>query len=612
VVIDGELEVGSTLTATENLDDLDGIPGQLNYQWYRDGVAIDGATAASYQISMEDLGTRLHVEVSYVDGQGTPETVASDPTAEIGHINEPPVGELTLGGVAREDQILSAVIGFTDADGISSEFTYCWYRDGELIEGATSATYQLTDADVGARIHVVVSYTDDYGTHETLTSSPSAPVTPVNDAPTGAVIITGAALQGDVLTASHSVDDVDGMPAAVQWQWYRDGVAISGATSTTYQLSDADVGTRIQVRLSYVDLQGFSETVESAPTALITALNAPPQGQVVIAGNPVLGGTLTLTANLSDANGLSGPITYSWLRDGDPIPGATGSTYQITAADSNTTLSVLASYTDDRGFEEEVLSNLVDIPDLSPVEPRPEPPPARDVVELPPVERAPAPAPPISPVQEAPRADAPADDNSEEKGDESAESEMPTGDLVFSGGDRDNNDHRRPLFDGDSGGGSVERGGFAMFGNNPDRTLNDRMTSAVSSFAAGIEKVLYSAPGQGLFPSLQDSLALLNDARYSGALAEAVQDIKDVRPTLTSAIVGGTAAVSTGLSVGYVVWTLRSGILMTSLLSSLPAWRFIDPLPILSGKVSAEDEDDESLESLVADTQQPETHGGAH
>src|SRR5690606_2069509 len=137
---------------------------------------------------------------------------------------------------------------------------------------------------------------------------------------------------------------------AVQWQWYRDGVAISGATSATYQLSDADVGTRIQVRLSYVDLQGFSETVESAPTALITALNAPPQGQVVIAGNPVLGGTLTLTANLSDANGLSGPITYSWLRDGDPIPGATGSTYQITAADSNTTLSVLASYTDDRGF----------------------------------------------------------------------------------------------------------------------------------------------------------------------------------------------------------------------------------------------------------------------
>lgn len=522
VVIDGGLDVGSTLTATHNIDDLDGIPGPLNYQWYRDGVAIDGATAASYLISMEDLGTRLHLEVSYVDGQGTAEQVASEPTAEIGHINAPPVGELALGGLAQEDQLLTATPNLTDADGIASEFTYRWYRDGVLIEGANAATYQLSDADVGSRIHAVVSYTDDFGTQETLASSPSAPV---------------------------------------------------------------------------------------------TAVNAPPQGQVIIAGNPVLGGTLTLAANLTDANGLSGTITYIWLRDGEPISGATGSTYQITAADSNTTLSVLASYTDDRGFEEEVLSNLVDIPELSVVEPEPEQPerpPVRDVVELPPVDRTPAPSSPNSPVQEAPRAEAPADDNSEEKEDKSAESEMPTGDLVFSGGDRDNNDHRRPLFDGDSGGGSMERGGFAMFGNNPDRTLNDRMTSAVSSFAAGIEKVLYSAPGQGLFPSLQDSLALLNDARYSGALAEAVQEIKDVRPTLTSAIVGGTAAVSTGLSVGYVVWTLRSGILMTSLLSSLPAWRFIDPLPILSGKVSAEDEDDESLESLVADTQQPQTHSGAH
>lgn len=150
-----------------------------------------------------------------------------------------------------------------------------------------------------------------------------------------------------------------------------------------------------------------------------------------------------------------------------------------------------------------------------------------------------------------------------------------------------------------------------MFSNEPDRTLNDRMSSAVSGFAAGMEKVLYSAPGQMLFPSLQDALALLNDARYSNDLADAVQDIKDGRPTLTTAIVGGTAAVSTGLSVGYVIWTLRSGILITGLLSSLPAWRFIDPLPILSGRVNADEADEESLESLVTTTQQPQTRGGA-
>jgi Nitrous oxidase accessory protein len=612
LIIDGLAEQGQTLHVDNSIVDPDGNPASFSYQWLRNGVAISGATGESYVLTQADVGSAITVTTTYVDGLGTSETVTSGPTGPVGNINDAPTGSVVIDGELEVGSTLTATQNIEDLDGVPGPLSYQWYRDGTLIEGANAATYQLTDADVGARIHVAVSYTDDFGTQEMVASNPSAPVTAVNDAPTGSVAIAGPALQGEVLTASHSVDDADGMPAAVQWQWYRDGVAISGATSATYQLSDADVGTRIHVRLSYVDLQGFSEIVDSAPTALIAAVNAPPQGQVTITGNPVLGGNLTLTANLTDANGLSGPITYIWLRDGDPIPGATGSTYQITAADSNTTLSVLASYTDNRGFEEEVLSNLVDIPDLGAVEPEPQPePPVREVVELPPVDKAPAPT-PTTPVQEAPpRAEAPSEDSAEEQEGESAESEMPTGDLVFSGGERDNHAHRRPLFDSEGGGG-VDRGGFAMFGNNPDRTLNDRMTSAVSSFAAGIEKVLYSAPGQGLFPSLQDSLALLNDVRYSGALAEAVQEIKDVRPTLTSAIVGGTAAVSTGLSVGYVVWTLRSGILMTSLLSSLPAWRFIDPLPILSGKVSAEDEDDESLESLVADTQQPEIHGGVH
>ena len=43
-----------------------------------------------------------------------------------------------------------------------------------------------------------------------------------------------------------------------------------------------------------------------------------------------------------------------------------------------------------------------------------------------------------------------------------------------------------------------------------------------------------------------------------------------------------TALVSTGLSVGYVVWLVRGGVLMTSLMSVVPAWAGLDPLPVLS------------------------------
>jgi hypothetical protein len=52
-----------------------------------------------------------------------------------------------------------------------------------------------------------------------------------------------------------------------------------------------------------------------------------------------------------------------------------------------------------------------------------------------------------------------------------------------------------------------------------------------------------------------------------------------------------------------VIWLLRGGVLATSLLSSLPAWRFVDPLPVLARMRQGDDEDDtdDSLESLVAD-----------
>ncbi len=76
----------------------------------------------------------------------------------------------------------------------------------------------------------------------------------------------------------------------------------------------------------------------------------------------------------------------------------------------------------------------------------------------------------------------------------------------------------------------------------------------------------------------------------------------------TEKLIGSSLTVSAGLSVGYVVWLARSGIIMSSVLSSLPAWRFIDPLPVLSTLgAMADQEDDESLESMVAESEEETT-----
>lgn len=65
-------------------------------------------------------------------------------------------------------------------------------------------------------------------------------------------------------------------------------------------------------------------------------------------------------------------------------------------------------------------------------------------------------------------------------------------------------------------------------------------------------------------------------------------------------IVGSTVAVTGAMSVGYVIWLLRGGLLLSSLLSSLPAWHAIDPMPVLARAGNSEDdgEEDDPLETL--------------
>jgi hypothetical protein len=70
---------------------------------------------------------------------------------------------------------------------------------------------------------------------------------------------------------------------------------------------------------------------------------------------------------------------------------------------------------------------------------------------------------------------------------------------------------------------------------------------------------------------------------------------------LGKTVLGSAIATSIGLSAGYVVWLLKGGSLLASVLSSLPAWQLADPLAILVGKTDDDDDDDESLETIIDD-----------
>jgi hypothetical protein len=74
------------------------------------------------------------------------------------------------------------------------------------------------------------------------------------------------------------------------------------------------------------------------------------------------------------------------------------------------------------------------------------------------------------------------------------------------------------------------------------------------------------------------------------------ENVEDIQ--FSKAVVGSAIATTTGLSVGYVVWLIRGGMLLSSVLSSMPAWQIADPLPILAGS-KKDDDDDESLEKII-------------
>jgi hypothetical protein len=95
-----------------------------------------------------------------------------------------------------------------------------------------------------------------------------------NTDPTGSVTIAGTPTQGQILTASNTLADVDGL-GSISYQWQADGINIDGATSSTLTLGVAQLGKVITVVAGYTDELGTSETKTSSGTSSVIPLSNP-------------------------------------------------------------------------------------------------------------------------------------------------------------------------------------------------------------------------------------------------------------------------------------------------------------------------------------------------
>jgi hypothetical protein len=135
-------------------------------------------------------------------------------------------------------------------------------------------------------------------------------------------------------------------------------------------------------------------------------------------------------------------------------------------------------------------------------------------------------------------------------------------------------------------------------------TISNTLTSQASAFAAsrfdGLGFIRVKSQAE-LIEYSDFARATLRDKGF----AEEVQKVRDdLNQTLKldRNVAASATAVSASLSIGYVIWLVRGGALLSSLMASLPAWRMVDPLPILGSMGEGggdDDSDDDSLDAMI-------------
>lgn len=205
----------------------------LSYQWQKDGADIDGATAASLalnNVSTADSGSYA-VVVTNSHGSVTSATAVLTVNLAPVSIDEQPVGAVVLSG--------SEVVLSVSVSG-SAPIEYQWEKDGVALSGATEATLTLTNAQPAQSGTYRVVVTNPVGSvaseSANVVISDSAVAPQITGQPASETVAVG---QGVTLKVNAS-----GAPAPT-YQWFKDGVAISGATSATYTIaavSPADAG----------------------------------------------------------------------------------------------------------------------------------------------------------------------------------------------------------------------------------------------------------------------------------------------------------------------------------------------------------------------------------
>lgn len=283
------------------------------FQWFKDGVAITGATDSNYVINNAQATTatmgRYHVVVS-----GTCTPAASSVMCDLTVAARP--------RITRNPSPLAACPGSNgntlSVTATGQVLSYQWYKDGGLINGATSSslTFNNYDLSMNGNYYCVVKSEIPNPNNCVVTAQSTTVrvsgfrVPVVKTQPKGIVACAGG--------STTLVAEFDG--TGLSYQWFKDGQPLAGQTANALVLSSIKAtssGRYVVVATGTCDLKSASDTV-SVSVISKPAITKQPQAVTLTVGE-----RLNLSIEGTDVQSVQ------WYKNDLAIKDATTTTYTV-------------------------------------------------------------------------------------------------------------------------------------------------------------------------------------------------------------------------------------------------------------------------------------------
>lgn len=263
--------------------------GGTTQQWYLNGNLISGATNANYNATSQGSYT-----VKVFNSSGCPDSTIV-PTI----VNVQSAGLLNPGPSA----VCTGPVVLNGLNGVR----YQWFQDNNLLPGETNQQYTaIVNGSYGVEIEFASGCIDTMNPPFVLaigamnaTVNASGPLTFCG----GGSVVLSPVTQG-----------------AGTYQWYDNNVLIPNGTTGSYTATSSGLFTVV------VSSPGPGCT-DSTAVGITVTVNPTPVASATTSGTTTIcpGGNVTFTA--------SGGLSYQWVKDQAPIPGAIGTTLTVNGTD---------------------------------------------------------------------------------------------------------------------------------------------------------------------------------------------------------------------------------------------------------------------------------------